>query len=213
MQEQTFIRRVLVVDDESIIRYLLVNLLENLGFECHSAASAIEAIKLVRKFDPDVAICDLDLGPGASGAELIAAMRLESPALGVVLLSNFLPKKTEQLSLDRVTYLHKSELQSAEVLRQAIDDCVGASGDAIAAPSGGDAGKIQSLTSRQQHVLEKISHGASNADIAADLGIGMRAVERTVTRIFLKLGLNERPVGSRRVEAARLYLLTVGAKR
>lgn len=213
MQEQNFVRRLLVVDDESIIRYLLVNLLEGLGFECQGASSAVEAIKLVRKFDPDVAICDLDLGPGASGAELIAAMRLESPALGVVLLSNFLPKKTEQLSLDRVTYLHKSELQSAEVLSRAIDECVGASTDAISGPAGGDAKRIQSLTKHQQAVLEKISHGASNADIADDLEIGLRAVERTVTRIFVKLGLSERPVGSRRVEAARLYLLTVGAKR
>lgn len=208
-----FRRRVVVVDDESIIRFLLTSLLEQSGFECWPAENAIAAIKLVRKVDPDVAIVDLDLGSGASGAELITAIRLENDAVGVVLLSNFLPKKTEKLALDRVVYLHKSDAQNAQVLIDAIDLSVGQGASQSFNSKILTSGSIQSMTSNQQEVLGLLAHGKTNQDIADALGKGLRAIERTISRIYVKLGLDTKPVGARRVEAARMFMLTIGNSR
>ena len=213
MASANFVRRIVVVDDESIIRYLLVSLLENLGFEAWSAENAVEAMKLIRKTDPDVVILDLDLGQGASGADLVSAIRLDNPARGIVMLSNFLPKKNEQLSLDRVVYVHKSELDDSNVLQAAIDRSVGMSRTTSTSTSGEFAAEVQSLTRNQQEILGLLSRGMTNGEIAEQLGTGTRAVERTVTRIYRKLGLSSKPVGARRVEAARRFLITVGSAR
>ena len=213
MSVDEFRRRIVVVDDESIIRFLLTSLLEQSGFECWPAENAVEAIRLMRKVDPDVAIVDLDLGSGASGAELITAIRLENEAIGIVLLSNFLPKKTEKLALDRVVYLHKSDAQNSQVLIDAIDVSVGkgASGSFTSEIMTSDS--IQSMTSNQQEVLGLLAQGKTNQEIADALGTGLRAIERTISRIYIKLGLASKPVGARRVEAARMFMLTIGSSR
>lgn len=213
MSSPGFVRRVVVVDDENIIRYLLVSLLENMGFEAWAAESAVEAMKLIRKTDPDVVVLDLDLGQGASGADLVSAIRLENPARGIVMLSNFLPKKNEQLSLDRVVYVHKSELNDSDVLKNAIDRSVGLVKPSSLHSDVEFAEEVQSLTKNQQEILGLLSRGMTNGEIAQELGTGIRAVERTVTRIYQKLGLSEKPVGARRVEAARRFLITLGSAR
>jgi len=213
MTSADFVRRVLVVDDENIIRYLLVNLLEKLGFEAWSAGSAVECMQLIRKVDPDVVVLDLDLGHGASGADLVSAIRLQNSSRGIVMLSNFLPKKTEQLSLDRVVYLHKSELQDEQTIESAIDKSVGLAKPEAPLAIFEFAEDIQSLTRNQQEILELLSQGMTNGEMAVHLGTGIRAVERTVTRIYVKLGLSAKPVGSRRVEAARRFIMTLGSAR
>ena len=213
MNESGFSRKIVVVDDENIIRYLLVNLLENLGFEAWSASTAVEGMKLIRKVDPDVVVLDLDLGQGASGADLVSAIRLQNSSRGIVMLSNFLPKKTEQLALERVSYLHKSELHDASVLQRAIDSSVGLATPPQAHPVGVYASDIQALTRNQQEILGLLAQGKTNEEISIELGIGTRAVERTVTRIYQKLDLSSKPVGARRVEAARRFLMTLGSAR
>lgn len=210
---ELFIRRIVVVDDESIIRFLLADLLSKLGAECHAAANAVEAIKLVRKVDPDVAIVDLDLGAGAGGAELISAIRLHNPAIGIVLLSNFLPKKTEQLALERVAYLHKSEVQNSDVLQEAVADSIKLAHERTVRPKDRVMEAVQSLTRNQQETLGLVARGRTNQEIAAEFGIGTKAVEHTVSRIYRKLGLDSFPLGGRRVEAARVFMQTLGSAR
>ena len=208
-----FVRRILVVDDESIIRFLLADLLSKMGAECHTASNAVEAIKLVRRVDPDVAIVDLDLGAGASGAELISAIRLHNTAIGIVLLSNFLPKKTEQLALERVTYLHKSEVQNSLVLEAAVSDSVKLAQELVVKPKDQVTETVQSLTKNQQETLGLVARGKTNQEIAEQFGIGTKAVEHTVSRIYRKLGLDSFPLGGRRVEAARVFMQTLGSAR
>jgi DNA-binding NarL/FixJ family response regulator len=211
--DDRFIRRIVVVDDESIIRFLLADLLSSMGAECHTAANATEAIKLVRDVDPDVAIVDLDLGAGASGAELISAIRLHNSAIGIVLLSNFLPKKTEQLALERVTYLHKSEVQNSRVLDEAVSDSVKLAQERLVRPRDQLTLAVQSLTRNQQETLGLVARGRTNQEIAEEFGIGIKAVEHTVSRIYRKLGLETFPLGGRRVEAARVFMQTLGSAR
>ena len=62
--------RVLIVDDEPLVRSLLTEVVKSLGYDAKSADSASDARKICQSFDADVAIIDVDLGPGPNGFDL-----------------------------------------------------------------------------------------------------------------------------------------------
>jgi two-component system, NtrC family, nitrogen regulation response regulator NtrX len=77
---------ILVVDDEPNIRRLLGSLLDAEGHATRTAASGEDALAAVADEEPDVVLLDLAL-PGASGLEVLAALRTTNPALPVVMMS------------------------------------------------------------------------------------------------------------------------------
>ena len=71
--------KVLVVEDEPLVRALLTSLLEADGFQIKSASNAAEARSATKDFDPRVAILDIELGDGPSGIDLAHILRLQFP--------------------------------------------------------------------------------------------------------------------------------------
>lgn len=57
-------RFVLVIEDEALTRSLIVEMLESAGFQVRTCASAAEALRECRQFDPDAVVTDIDLDPG-----------------------------------------------------------------------------------------------------------------------------------------------------
>jgi DNA-binding NarL/FixJ family response regulator len=70
------------------------------------------------------------------------------------------------------------------------------------------ASPLDDLTPRERQVLALIAQGLSNAGIARELVVTVAAIERHVTGIFDKLGLNQTPEAHRRVLAVLTYLRT-----
>src|SRR6266403_4211065 len=70
--------RVLIVDDEPAACKLLALLLSQAGFECKTALSGAEALRLLEKDRRDAIVCDLNM-PGMTGMELLAEVRRRSP--------------------------------------------------------------------------------------------------------------------------------------
>jgi len=70
--------RVLIVDDEPAACKLLALLLSEADFECKTALSGAEALRLLEKDNRDAIVCDLNM-PGMSGMELLAELRRRSP--------------------------------------------------------------------------------------------------------------------------------------
>ena len=68
------------------------------------------------------------------------------------------------------------------------------------------ASPLDELTPRERQVLALIAEGQSNGGIASELVVTVAAVERHVTSIFDKLGLNQAADGHRRVLAVLTYL-------
>lgn len=66
--------RVLVVDDNHLIRRLLTLMLETSGFETVEAESAEDALALARETPPDLWIVD-EVMPGMSGSDLVCRLR------------------------------------------------------------------------------------------------------------------------------------------
>jgi len=78
--------RVLIVEDETLIRMLVLDLLEDAGFECREAADAAGALATLEQtnWGPDLLLTDYNLGPGPNGADLAATIRGRLPQLPVI---------------------------------------------------------------------------------------------------------------------------------
>jgi CheY-like chemotaxis protein len=79
--------RVLVVEDEALIRMLICDLLAEIGFECREAADADRAFAALDGVDgwrPDILVTDYNLGPGPNGAEVAAEAVRRLPGLPVI---------------------------------------------------------------------------------------------------------------------------------
>jgi CheY-like chemotaxis protein len=77
---------VVLADDDPIVQTILRSLLTNYGMRCYTASDGIEALRLVREIQPHVAVLDIDM-PGASGNEVLAALRADNMSTLVVMLS------------------------------------------------------------------------------------------------------------------------------
>lgn len=202
-------RRVLLVEDEAMSRSLLVGVLVSAGFEVESAESADEAARRYQEFDPDALVCDIDLGAGPTGLDLIVSLAAQDPHLPVVVLSNYvITPDYKHPVLSRAVYLRKRDLRETQVLLDALEVVLRALPEDGA--HGADGTPLRSLTKSQVLVLRMIAEGLSNAGIAERRGCSVRAAEHMVQRTFIALGLGSDPNINTRVAAARIYIAEAG---
>lgn len=195
---------VLVVEDEQFTRTMLNVTLQALGFGVAGLCTNAEcALASVKSGSVDVALLDLDLGPGASGIDIAHALRREQPTIGIVLLTSFTDPRLHdphQSQLPRGTrYLVKTELEDPEILRSVLVEARRNPLKDVAVVV-----KDVSLTSLQMEVLRQVAMGMSNTEIANNQGVTDKAIERTVQRIIEALGITEQ-AGNKRVLLARAY--------
>ncbi len=100
--------RVLIVEDEQRLRDVLTRGIESLGCEALGAGSGEEALKLIDRHEPPIAILDLNL-PGMSGMDLFARIREHKPDTHVIILTGFgdLDAARQAIRLDVVDFLTK----------------------------------------------------------------------------------------------------------
>ena len=201
--------RVLIVEDETFSRTMLDSTVQALGFEVvGSCTNAEAAVHIAREGRVEVALLDLDLGPGPSGIDIAYALRELSPLIGIVFLTSFSDprlKDPDERSLPVGSrFLVKSRVKDADDLRRVLLDTRHSPLRTV---------RVQftatELTSLQLEVLRLIAAGESNAQIAARQGVSDKAVERTVQRISEALGLSESQ-GNRRVLLSRAYVELTG---
>jgi DNA-binding NarL/FixJ family response regulator len=205
-----FQRRIVVVDDEAIIRTLVAERLEKFDFQCFIAGDALTAKKLVLKHDPDALIVDLDLGDGPSGTELISALAEINSSLGFVLLTNYIPAQNEMKVAKNLRYVSKKEVTNIEILVEALESVLRYGQRDLEALT---PGALSKLTKGQLEILGLLSKGLSNAEISAQRKVGLRAVEQSIRRIYQALGLTNKKGHSNRVSAARIYSSEMGLRR
>lgn len=204
--------RVMVVDDEPLVRGLLSEVLASIGFEVRAASSAAEARAVAKAFDPDVAILDIDLGAGPNGFDLELGLRHTNPQLAIVFLSNIPSSKMVGVSPKSIpkkaAYLLKSNMGDSAALSAAITKA-----------SRGDGGtmrddlearhELSSLSRSQFEVVELVARGLSNEEIAQVRGTSVRAVRMIVARAYKSMGIDS-PRGAGRVKAALNFLKVAG---
>jgi DNA-binding NarL/FixJ family response regulator len=206
--------KVLVVEDEPLVRALLTSLLEADGFQIKSASNAAEARAVAKEFEPGVAILDIELGDGPSGIDLSQILRLQFPQIGLVFLTHIPEPRVvgvENRNIPKnAAYLRKDRMADTGVLKAAIE---AASRDRVGKQFRDDKTVQHQLTnvSRSQlDVLRMVAMGLSNHEIAAQRGTTVRAVEHLVKRAFTAAGVDADAPGNARVVAARQFITVAG---
>lgn len=197
--------QVLVVEDDPFSATTLEAALILAGFEVTGAAqTAKEALGALEKKPTDVAVLDIDLGPGPTGIDVGYALRQVNPAIGLIFLTSFTDprlSKSGNLPLPKGSrYLTKGALKDLKTLGslilQAKYQPLSTAG-AVKVPS--------TLTPQQIEVLRLIASGATNTEIARQLAISEKAVEHLVGRIAKVLKIKRSAEQNLRVQLVRVY--------
>jgi DNA-binding NarL/FixJ family response regulator len=197
--------RLVIADDEMLMREGLARLLGDAGFDVVGRASdGPELLRAVRLTEPDVAIVDIKMPPTHTEEGLVAAqeIRAEHPAVGVLVLSHYLESVYAMRLLEehpeRVGYLLKERVSDIAVLADALRRI--AEGECVLDPTivsrllrrPREASALDELTDREREVLLLLTRGRSNAEIAADLVVSDATVKTHVAHVLMKLGVRDR---------------------
>ena len=198
--------RVVVGEDEPLVREGIVRVLERAGFDVVGAAG--DAPDLLRKANahkPDVVVTDIEMPPGKTDDGLRAALEIRRarPETGVVVLSQFLEDRYAlELVGDRaegVGYLLKERVGDLNLFADSVRR-VAAGGSALdpqvvqrMVGRRGESGPLDQLTPREREVMALMAEGRSNGGIAAELTVTVPAVERHVTNISTSWASGRRP--------------------
>jgi DNA-binding NarL/FixJ family response regulator len=210
--------RVIVADDDVLLREGLAGLLERSGFQVvGQCGDASELIELVREHQPELVIVDIRMPPShtTEGLEAARVIREEVPATAILVLSAHVEVEHAMDlvgSGERIGYLLKSRVTDVDDFLVTLERIVkGASvvdpalvQELVAARRVNDP--LEDLSPREREVLALMAEGRSNAGIARQLWVTEGTVEKHVHSILMKLRLPETDDDHRRVLAVVTYL-------
>jgi DNA-binding NarL/FixJ family response regulator len=209
--------RVVVADDSLLLREGLVRVLVEAGLEVvGSYGDGDSLLADLPTLQPDLAVLDVRMPPTFrdEGVRTAIQARAMKPALGILLLSQYVEVVYAQELLSSgdggIGYLPKDRVASLEELQDAIAR-IAAGGtvldpEVVAQLIGRRHDPLETLTPREREVLTLMANGRTNSAIASELVIGVGAVEKNVTSIFQKLGLDDSGTDHRRVLAVLSWL-------
>jgi DNA-binding NarL/FixJ family response regulator len=211
-------RRVVVADDDVLLREGVASLLERTGYQVvGQAGDGSELLSLVREQRPDLVIVDIRMPPTRSteGLEAAAVIRDELPEIAILILSAHVEiahAMTLLASGSRSGYLLKSRVTDIDEFLDTLERvCRGGS---VVDPSLVQAlvsaravdDPLEPLTPREREVLALMAEGRSNAGISRRLWVTEGTVENHVHNIMVKLRLPETGDDHRRVLAVIAFL-------
>jgi DNA-binding NarL/FixJ family response regulator/class 3 adenylate cyclase len=211
--------RVVLADDSVLLREGVARLLEEAGFDVVAqSGNADDLLRHVAMHKPDVAVVDIRMPPTLTDEGLRAAKEIRErfPDTGVLVLSQYVePGYAMELlseSAESVGYLLKDRVADVEEFASAVRR-VAEGGSALDPTVVSQlVGRhrrddpLADLSPREREVLELMAEGRSNQAIAERLFVTLRAVEKHVTSIFVKLRLPATAEDHRRVLAVLALL-------
>ena len=204
---------VLLVEDDVFSRSTLAAALLGANIEVKDqVAKASEAIRAVNKFSIDIAIIDLDLGPGANGIDIAIALRDINPRIGIIILTSYSDPRVanpNSLSLPKGSkFLTKSSLNDFGMLIKMILEL---KSQPVSNKNGSKIERV-GFSENQLSVLQGVAEGLTTKEIATRAGVSEKAIEGTITRLHSMLDLPKKPFLNPRVQLARAYFHLSGKK-
>jgi DNA-binding NarL/FixJ family response regulator len=209
----------MLADDAILFREGLARILTDMGFDVIGQYGDGDAlVRAARADPPDVAVLDLRMPPGFAdeGIEAARAIRAATPAVGLMLLSQYVEiHHALRLATEfdgGVGYLLKDRVSDLHVLGAELRRVAG--GGTVIDPDlvvrlvarRREDDPLGRLTDRERAVLALMARGHSNTAIASDLFLSVKTVEAHVTSIFVKLDLTPGDRDHRRVLAVLRFL-------
>jgi DNA-binding NarL/FixJ family response regulator len=193
--------RVVIVDDHPIVRTGLASLIdaEPDMTVCGQAEEAREALRVIQKLEPDVALVDLSL-QGTSGLDLIKQLAGKPVKVLVVSMHDEAIWSERAMAAGALGYVHKSEatreivqairrvMTGRPYVSQSITDLLLSKmvGTAVPEPSGDP---IATLSDRELEIFQRIGEGRTTHEIGDALCLSPKTVQTYRQRIKLKLGI------------------------
>ncbi|GAA5764715.1 response regulator transcription factor [Streptosporangium roseum] len=211
--------RVVIAEDSVLLREGLARLLADGGIETVGVAGdGPGLVTAVAEHGPDLAIVDVRMPPSHTDEGLRAALEARSrrPGLPILVLSQYVEQQYAAELIgggaSAVGYLLKERIADVSEFLDAVRRV--ASGGTVIDPEviaqllsrHRRDDPLESLTAREREVLALMAEGRSNAAVAARLAVTDGAVEKHISGIFGKLGLEPASDDHRRVLAVLAYL-------
>lgn len=205
-------RKLLLVEDEPLVANLLGEALEAAGFEVRVSNSVIEATKIAMKFDPDVAVLDINLGQGASGIELAYILEKTIPGIALIVLTKHPDLRTAGYSIGDLPagcgFIRKDLISDTDSVVEAIEEVIA---NKAKVRQDVDPGRpFGELTSPQIEMLRLVSQGYTNSTISLQRKTSVRAVEQMLNSIYSQLKIDVHGDINPRVEAVRHFISVAG---
>jgi DNA-binding NarL/FixJ family response regulator len=212
------VTRVIVAEDEVLLREGIASLLERSGFQViGQAGDATQLMALVAQQRPELVVVDIRMPPSNTTEGLDAARRIREqfPDIGILVLSAHLEVEHAMELLAggrRIGYLLKSRVSDVDEFVETLERVAG--GGSVVDPAIVaelvSARRVEDpladLTPREREVLALMAEGRSNAGIARSLWLAEGTVEKHVHSILSKLRLGEAAEDHRRVLAVITFL-------
>jgi DNA-binding NarL/FixJ family response regulator len=196
--------RVVLAEDHVIVRQSIRKLLEESNILVVGEASdGLEAFKLVETMQPDILICDINMG-AMNGLEVTRRVAKQFQQIKIIILSMFGDDSyvIEALRAGAIAYLLKSS--SSTELLQAIQNAIDgkhhlsaslserAIGSYIQKATASKPKPFDTLTIREREVMQMVVEGKTSAEIGKKLFISPRTVDIHRANLIRKLGLRTR---------------------
>jgi DNA-binding NarL/FixJ family response regulator len=216
--ETRYAPRVVLADDDVLLREGLASLLDRSGFEVvGQAGNSTELLVLARSVRPELAIIDIRMPPthATEGLRAARVIRDELPRTAIIILSAHV-EVDEAMELlaggDSVGYLLKSRVTDVAEFMETVERIT--AGASVVDPSlvqelvraRRRRDPLDALSLREREVLALMAEGASNAGIARRIFVTEGTVEKHVRSILTKLELPESAAEHRRVLAVLRFL-------
>jgi DNA-binding NarL/FixJ family response regulator len=198
-------QRILLVDDHEVVRLGLKALIDrHQNFEVvGEAGSAREAVEKVGQLHPDVVVMDIRL-PGASGIEACEEIVQSFPETRVIMLTSYVEDEMLFSAIRAGASGYILKQIGGEDLIRALE-AIGR-GEALLDPAvtqrvfqevrkavrDEEASAFVHLSQQEKHVLQLVSEGRTNREIAKNLFLGEGTVRNYVSSILSKLNVNNR---------------------
>lgn len=210
--------RVVLADDEVLLREGIASVLERSGFDViGQAGDGLELLTMVRATEPEIVIVDIRMPPTHTNEGLEAArlIREELPRTAIIVLSAHIDVDDAMELLaegERLGYLLKSRVTDVVEFIRTVEQI--AAGASVVDPSlvqelvraRRRRDPLDVLSPREREVLSLMAEGASNAGIARRVFVSEGTVEKHVRSILMKLDLPESETNHRRVLAVLKFL-------
>jgi DNA-binding NarL/FixJ family response regulator len=198
--------RVVLVDDQTLVRQGIRTLLEIAGFEVVGEADDGEAaVPVVERETPDVVLLDLRM-PGRGGLWVLEQLREREVDAPVLVLTTFdddslvldalragaLGYLLKDVTLDQLARAVHTLADGGTLVSPSVTDRLLRAIRSGPSPVGPDVPPAQPLTGRELEVLRLVAEGYSNREIAGALHLAEGTVKNHVSAVLLKLGARDR---------------------
>lgn len=208
--EEVSLASVLILDDDQFSLITLKQALIGLNISVVIATESIpKAIETIKNIDTQVAILDLDLGPGPNGVDVANMMRKINPNIGVILLTSFSDPRLANPYGPKLPqgsiFFTKAKLRDFNILVNAI-----LLARKYPLVSRKQENPELNLSDRQIEVLKALATGLSTIEIAKSLDLSEKTIEAIISKLHSSLELQRDKRFNVRIQLARAYFALSG---